>query len=154
MLTKLGFHSVRTTPTDLCSSCAGSLSADEGDAMTGQWRAPFTATLMKGKREEVDKNCDALWGLSLRVHKCMAVAVQVKFIIFPICLMLTYAHHASAWQLIWQKNQAQNVMTCRLTTPSINIYREARRPRRVIITLRRPECSILQSEILLFIFFG
>lgn len=81
-----------------------------------------------------------------RVHKCMAVAV-VKFIIFPICLMHTYAHCASAWQLIWQRNQAKNMMSCRLTTPGINIYVKARRPRRVIITLCRPKCSILKSYV-------
>lgn len=73
-----------------------------------------------------------------------------KFIIFPICLMHTYAHHASIWQLIWQRNQAQNMMSCRLTTPSININREVRRPRRVIITLHRPTQSILKSDILCF----
>lgn len=87
----------------------------------------------------------------MRVQKCMAVAVQVKFIVFPICLMHTYAHHASVWQLIWQRNQAHNVTTCRLPTTDINIYKEARRPRRVIITLCRPEYSILESEILFLI---
>lgn len=105
--------------------------------------------VVRGRRQEVqDLKFQSLRGF----RSARLCAVQVKFIIFPICPMHTYAHHASVWQLIWQRSQAQNVPICRLSTPGIHIYRaKTRRPRSAIITLCRPECSIHQLETVFFV---
>lgn len=55
---------------------------------------PFKTMMIEGQRERRHGMGDVKFE-RFGVQKFTAVSVEVKFIIFPICPMNTYAHHAS-----------------------------------------------------------